>query len=167
MADLYLSRKLSCACSMASSPNCYLTSPTIGSKISRASVATVRGDENDVEQLEMLLEVGSYCTNVFFLILSIFYKWSLKTYISISFTGILHTNRQHFEQINNSYLLATSFLVINSTDFFFSKNCSSNSQFLWCAQLREYVQDTDDYISIQVTIFIICIWNLYNHNIIV
>lgn len=66
MADLYLSRKLSCACSMASSPNCYLTSPTIGSKISRASVATVRGDENDVEQLEMLLEVGSYCTNVFF-----------------------------------------------------------------------------------------------------
>ncbi|KAL0433537.1 UNVERIFIED_CONTAM: Magnesium transporter MRS2-2 [Sesamum latifolium] len=37
----------------------FLASPTIGSKISRASrasVATVRGDENDVEELEMLLE---------------------------------------------------------------------------------------------------------------
>ncbi|KAJ0238294.1 Magnesium transporter MRS2-2 [Hirschfeldia incana] len=56
MADLYLSRKLSSASSVASSPNCYLTSPTIGSKISRASAATVPEDENDVEQLEMLLE---------------------------------------------------------------------------------------------------------------
>ncbi|CDY56489.1 BnaCnng30470D [Brassica napus] len=59
MADLYLSRKLSSASSASSSPNCYLTSPTIGSKISRASrasLATARGDENDVEELEMLLE---------------------------------------------------------------------------------------------------------------
>ncbi|KAG2301096.1 hypothetical protein Bca52824_029747 [Brassica carinata] len=56
MADLYLSRKLSSASSAASSPNCYLTSPTIGFKVSRASVGTVHGDENDVEQLEMLLE---------------------------------------------------------------------------------------------------------------
>ncbi|KAL0718433.1 hypothetical protein Bca4012_067755 [Brassica carinata] len=56
MADLYLSRKLFSASSAASSPNYYLTSPTIGSKISRASrasLATVRGDENDVEELEM------------------------------------------------------------------------------------------------------------------
>ncbi|EFH42880.1 hypothetical protein ARALYDRAFT_496668 [Arabidopsis lyrata subsp. lyrata] len=62
MADLYLSRKLSSASSPISSvgePNWYATSPTIGSKISRASrasLATVRGDENDVEELEMLLE---------------------------------------------------------------------------------------------------------------
>ncbi|XP_010444392.1 PREDICTED: magnesium transporter MRS2-2 [Camelina sativa] len=62
MADLYLSRKLSSASSPVSSvgePNWYPTSPTIGSKISRASrasLATVRGDENDVEELEMLLE---------------------------------------------------------------------------------------------------------------
>ncbi|CAN8264360.1 unnamed protein product [Cochlearia groenlandica] len=62
MADLYLSRKLSSASSPGSSPgepNWYPTSPTIGSKISRASrasLATARGDENDVEELEMLLE---------------------------------------------------------------------------------------------------------------
>ncbi|KAL1215420.1 Magnesium transporter MRS2-2 [Cardamine amara subsp. amara] len=62
MADLYLSRKLASASSPISSagePNWYPTSPTIGSKISRASrasLATVRGDENDVEELEMLLE---------------------------------------------------------------------------------------------------------------
>ncbi|CAH8303777.1 unnamed protein product [Eruca vesicaria subsp. sativa] len=59
MADLYLSRKLFSASSASTSPNYYLTSPTIGSKISRASrasLATIRGDENDVEELEMLLE---------------------------------------------------------------------------------------------------------------
>lgn len=65
MADLYLSRKLSSASTPSSSPgepNWYTSSPTIGSKISRASrasLATVRGDENDVEELEMLLEVRS------------------------------------------------------------------------------------------------------------
>ncbi|XP_021905329.1 magnesium transporter MRS2-2-like [Carica papaya] len=62
MADLYLSRKLAGASSPVSASggaNWYAASPTIGSKISRASrasVATVRGDENDVEELEMLLE---------------------------------------------------------------------------------------------------------------
>lgn len=63
MADLYLSRKLTGASSPTSGSgpaNWYPASPTIGSKISRASrasIATVRGDENDVEELEMLLEV--------------------------------------------------------------------------------------------------------------
>lgn len=63
MADLYLSRKLDSASSPVSgsgAANWFLASPTIGSKISRASrasMATVRGDENDVEELEMLLEV--------------------------------------------------------------------------------------------------------------
>ncbi|CAN0904461.1 Magnesium transporter MRS2-2 [Linum grandiflorum] len=61
MADLYLSRKLAGSSSpvSASGVNWFSASPTIGSKISRASrasVATVRGDENDVEELEMLLE---------------------------------------------------------------------------------------------------------------
>ncbi|XP_027165083.1 magnesium transporter MRS2-I-like [Coffea eugenioides] len=62
MADLYLSRKLAGASSPVSgsgAAGCFLASPTIGSKISRASrasVATVRGDEDDVEELEMLLE---------------------------------------------------------------------------------------------------------------
>uniref|UniRef100_A0A5B6ZTI4 Magnesium transporter n=1 Tax=Davidia involucrata TaxID=16924 RepID=A0A5B6ZTI4_DAVIN len=62
MADLYLSRKLAGASSPVSgsgAANWYPASPTIGSKISRASrasVATVRGDEDDVEELEMLLE---------------------------------------------------------------------------------------------------------------
>lgn len=61
MADLYLSRKLSFA-SSPSSDGANLTwspaSPTIESKISRASRATpfsIHG-ENDVEELEMLLE---------------------------------------------------------------------------------------------------------------
>ncbi|XP_044499654.1 magnesium transporter MRS2-2-like [Mangifera indica] len=62
MADLYLSRKLSGPSSPVggSGPsNWFPASPTVGSKISkasRASIATVRGDENDVEELEMLLE---------------------------------------------------------------------------------------------------------------
>ncbi|KAE8665591.1 Magnesium transporter MRS2-I [Hibiscus syriacus] len=61
MAELYLSRKLagSSPVSGSGAANWYLASPTIGSKISRASrasMATVRGDENDVEELEMLLE---------------------------------------------------------------------------------------------------------------
>ena len=62
MADLYLSRKLAGACSPVScsaAPNWYLSSPTIGSKISRTSrtsAVTVQED-NDVEELEMLLEV--------------------------------------------------------------------------------------------------------------
>ncbi|KAK8527697.1 hypothetical protein V6N12_054902 [Hibiscus sabdariffa] len=62
MADLYLSRKLASASPVSGSGavNWYAVSPTIGSKISRASrasIATLRGDENDVEELEMLLEV--------------------------------------------------------------------------------------------------------------
>ncbi|KAF5452733.1 hypothetical protein F2P56_027701 [Juglans regia] len=62
MADLYLSRKLAGASSPVSGSGAaswFPVSPTIGSKISRASrasMATVRGDENDVEELEMLLE---------------------------------------------------------------------------------------------------------------
>ncbi|GAB2217656.1 hypothetical protein Droror1_Dr00000859 [Drosera rotundifolia] len=62
MADLYLSRKLAVPpspISGAGPANWFPSSPTIGSKISRASrasMATARGDENDVEELEMLLE---------------------------------------------------------------------------------------------------------------
>ncbi|KAF0914675.1 hypothetical protein E2562_031136 [Oryza meyeriana var. granulata] len=62
MADLYLSRKLAGAASPVSGsggPNWFPASPTIGSKISRASrasAATIHGNENDVEELEMLLE---------------------------------------------------------------------------------------------------------------
>lgn len=62
MADLYLSRKLDGSSSPVSgsgAPNWFPSSPTIASKISRASrasIATARGDENDVEELEMLLE---------------------------------------------------------------------------------------------------------------
>ncbi|KAH0936722.1 hypothetical protein HID58_004183 [Brassica napus] len=63
MADIYLSRKLagvSSSVSVSDEPLWYPTSPTIGSKISRASrmsLVSVRGDdENDVEELEMLLE---------------------------------------------------------------------------------------------------------------
>ncbi|KAJ7977302.1 Magnesium transporter MRS2-like protein [Quillaja saponaria] len=61
MADLYLSRKLDVSPSAVSgsgSLNWVVNSPTIGSKISRASrgsATTVQG-ENDVEELEMLLE---------------------------------------------------------------------------------------------------------------
>ncbi|XP_044487699.1 magnesium transporter MRS2-2-like isoform X2 [Mangifera indica] len=62
MADLYLSRKSAGPSSPASGSgpaNWFPASPTIGSKISRASrasIATIRGDENDVEELEMILE---------------------------------------------------------------------------------------------------------------
>lgn len=64
MADLYLSRKLAGPSSPGSGsgvPNWFPTSPTIASKISRAasraSAATIHGNDNDVEELEMLLEV--------------------------------------------------------------------------------------------------------------
>ena len=62
MADLYLSRKLSSASPLSGSAaaSWFISSPNISSKISRASrasMATIRGDENDVEELEMLLEV--------------------------------------------------------------------------------------------------------------
>ncbi|XP_020586073.1 magnesium transporter MRS2-I-like [Phalaenopsis equestris] len=62
MADLYLSRKLAGASSPVSGSVATIWgpgSPTIGSKISRASkasAATLHGNENDVEELEMLLE---------------------------------------------------------------------------------------------------------------
>lgn len=62
MADLYLSRKLSFASSASSDVGDFTwspASPTIESKISRASRATPFSThgENDVEELEMLLEV--------------------------------------------------------------------------------------------------------------
>ena len=72
MADLYLSRKLAGANSPASGSGgatWFAASPTIGSKISRASrasVLTARGDENDVEELEMLLEVVKRCCFLLF-----------------------------------------------------------------------------------------------------
>ncbi|XP_062023889.1 magnesium transporter MRS2-I-like [Rosa rugosa] len=62
MADLYLSRKLvgTSPVSDSGAPNWSLASPTItiGSKVSRASRASVTTvqEENDVEELEMLLE---------------------------------------------------------------------------------------------------------------
>ncbi|KAI5397844.1 Magnesium transporter MRS2-2, variant 2 [Lathyrus oleraceus] len=61
MADLYLSRKAGSASPVSGSghANWFAASPTGGSKISRASrasIATMRLDENDVEELEMLLE---------------------------------------------------------------------------------------------------------------
>ncbi|KAL6005810.1 Magnesium transporter MRS2-I [Asimina triloba] len=93
MADLYLSRKLAGAFSPVSGsgvPNWFPTSPTIGSKISRASrasVATIHGNENDVEELEMLLELelflssGTVCVSVYSLVAGIFgmnipYTWN-------------------------------------------------------------------------------------------
>ncbi|KAH9318331.1 hypothetical protein KI387_020100, partial [Taxus chinensis] len=62
MADLYLSRKLAGASSPIGgsiAPNWAPVSPTIGSRIGRASrtsATTTHGNENDVEELEMLLE---------------------------------------------------------------------------------------------------------------
>ncbi|KAI8561166.1 hypothetical protein RHMOL_Rhmol04G0316500 [Rhododendron molle] len=97
MADLYLSRKLVGASSPVSgsgASNWFPASPTIGSKISRASrasMATVRGDENDVEELEMLLEA-------------------------------------YFMQIDGTLNKLTT--------------------------LREYIDDTEDYINIQLELFL-------------
>ncbi|XP_022641209.1 magnesium transporter MRS2-2 isoform X2 [Vigna radiata var. radiata] len=61
MADLYLSRKAGSLSPVSGTgaSNWFASSPTLGSRISRASrasLATVRLDENDVEELEMLLE---------------------------------------------------------------------------------------------------------------
>jgi hypothetical protein len=99
MADLYLSRKLAGASSPVSGsggPNWFPASPTIGSKISRASrasAATVHGNENDVEELEMLLEV------IYMLLLclkaitiSCHHLWSMYLNLKLQFTGIFHAN---------------------------------------------------------------------------
>ena len=62
------------------------------------------------------------------------------------FTGILHANRQHFEQINNSYLLAP-------VSFFYSLKTfllPALNFYLFLVQLREYIDDTEDYINIQL-----------------
>ncbi|XP_039171734.1 magnesium transporter MRS2-I isoform X2 [Eucalyptus grandis] len=97
MADLYLSRKqvgASSPISGSGAQNWFPASPTIGSKISRASrasVATVRGDEDDVEELEMLLEA-------------------------------------YFMQIDGTLNKLTT--------------------------LREYIDDTEDYINIQLELFL-------------
>ncbi|CAL5392644.1 unnamed protein product [Camellia sinensis] len=70
IADLYLSRKLAGPSSPVSglgAANWCPASPTIGSKKSRArraSVATFRGDENDVEELEMLLELREFIDDI-------------------------------------------------------------------------------------------------------
>ncbi|KAK2648504.1 hypothetical protein Ddye_015993 [Dipteronia dyeriana] len=62
MADHYLSRKLTVASlpvSGSDAPDWFHNSPTIGSKISRASRASAAAatqEDNDVEELEMLLE---------------------------------------------------------------------------------------------------------------
>uniref|UniRef100_A0A8R7QJ02 Magnesium transporter n=1 Tax=Triticum urartu TaxID=4572 RepID=A0A8R7QJ02_TRIUA len=99
MADLYLSRKLAGASSPVSGsggPNWFPASPTIGSKISRASrasAATIHGNENDVEELEMLLEA-------------------------------------YFMQIDGTLNKLTT--------------------------LREYIDDTEDYINIQVRFLVKC-----------
>lgn len=58
MAELYLSRKSDGASSSISGDASHNWSPTIGSKISRATTTTATTHvENDVEELEMLLEV--------------------------------------------------------------------------------------------------------------
>lgn len=67
MADLFLTRKLASSSSPVGGslpPNWAVGSPTIGSRISRASRASAGtySADNDVEQLEMLLEVGIWHT---------------------------------------------------------------------------------------------------------
>lgn len=70
MAELYLSRKVAGMYTPESgsgTPNWLLASPkdyySKMSKTSRASLATIRG-ENDVEELEMLLEASSLSFNM-------------------------------------------------------------------------------------------------------
>ncbi|CAJ2628176.1 unnamed protein product [Trifolium pratense] len=58
-AVLYLSRKAGSTSPVSGgsgAANWFSASPTIGSKISRASIVTGRFNENDVEEIEMLLE---------------------------------------------------------------------------------------------------------------
>lgn len=104
MADLYLSRKLFGASSPVSgsgAPNWFAASPTIGSKISRASrasAATIHGNENDVEELEMLLEViYEVIPYIYVSIYAYFYSWKmLQNKVLTSFTfccaGILYAD---------------------------------------------------------------------------
>ena len=60
MADLYLSRKLLSPVSGSGAAYKASISPTVGSKVS--SVSAIHGEENDVKELEMLLEVTSLFT---------------------------------------------------------------------------------------------------------
>ncbi|EYU33006.1 hypothetical protein MIMGU_mgv1a008815mg [Erythranthe guttata] len=99
MADLYLSRKLSGASplSEAGAASWFLMSPTIGSKISRASRAScgntlihrrlyqypgiLDNHRNQLIQLELLLSSGTVCLSVYSLVAGIFgmnipYTWN-------------------------------------------------------------------------------------------
>ncbi|MED6119870.1 hypothetical protein PIB30_015822 [Stylosanthes scabra] len=58
MADLYLRRKLFSPVSISGAANKASISPTLGSKVS--SLSTIHGEENDVKELEMLLEMREY-----------------------------------------------------------------------------------------------------------
>ncbi|KAG5004497.1 hypothetical protein JHK86_028636 [Glycine max] len=105
MADLYLSRKAGSASPVSGSgaANWFAASPTIGSKISRASLATVRLEENDVEELEMLLEA-------------------------------------YFSEIDHTLNKLTTIVLLLPNYFSFSFHL----------KLREYIDDTEDYINIQL-----------------
>ncbi|XP_015691080.2 magnesium transporter MRS2-I isoform X1 [Oryza brachyantha] len=119
MADLYLSRKLAGAVSPVSGsggPNWFPASPTIGSKISRASrasAATVHGNENDVEELEMLLEVDLACFSASQCLASLWL--STESFLNL---------QAYFMQIDGTLNKLTT--------------------------LREYIDDTEDYINIQL-----------------
>ncbi|KAF5950744.1 hypothetical protein HYC85_012737 [Camellia sinensis] len=118
MANLYLSRKLVGASSLVSGlgvVNWCPASPTTSSKksrASRASVATFRGDENDVEELEMLIEA-----------------------ITLTYFNFDNINEGIWPKFSASHRVA----II----------CDS-----WAALdriwLREYIDDTEDYITIQL-----------------
>ena len=99
MADLYLSRKLAGASSPVSGsggPNWFRASPTIGSKISRASRAsapTIHGNENDVEELEMLLEVCILLLYLKAITYQLLLLLPLVEYLELlKFAGIFHAN---------------------------------------------------------------------------
>lgn len=120
MGDLYLSRKMATSpISGYGAPNWVPASPTIASKISRASrasAATIHGNENDVEELEMLLEV-------LFPLFIYIYRILLPQSISINLCFHLYHNwilclwsvQAYFMQIDGTLNKLTT---VSSLDFF-------------------------------------------------
>jgi len=153
MADLYLWRKLAGASSPVSGSggaNWFPASPTIGSKISRASrvsLAAVRGDENDVEndveELEMLLEV-EFLTVFYLPHFQFLFEMGLRR--NYSWNWVMMFLQAYFMQIDSTLNKLTTvctfyllFLLFYTRHTHYGKNCKAISSFLNCINLKHAV----------------------------
>ncbi|KAK6940731.1 hypothetical protein RJ641_030262 [Dillenia turbinata] len=157
MADLYLTRKIaSSPVSGSGSHKWFPTSPTVISKMSRTSrlsAATIHG-VNDIEELEMLLEA------YFMQIEGTVNKLTTADVLLLPVTHHFRRGNDGIKHVHPSCVhLSISTLQVSvqhvATDcVFYSAICHfcyiTVNIILVLLQLREYIDDTEDYINIQL-----------------